>query len=158
MPTLEERIDISASTSAVTAVLLDIDAAPLWTSGLERLELVEGSIGESGCVGLAHYVEDGRRYVVEDRLVESRPGSYYTSRVRGGGFEATVETTLDESPAGTSLTIRWRGTGTNPLSKAALLLMRRRVGKRMQQDMQALRDLVERRGRVTERSRLVANW
>ena len=150
MPTIEERIDISASPSAVTEVLFDIDAAPLWTSGLERLELVEGSIGESGCVGLAHYVEGSRRYVVEDRLVVSTPDSYFKSRIRGGGLKATVETTLDEIPTGTQVTIRWRGTGTNPLTKLVLLFMRRRVGRRMRQDMRALRDLIERRADSAE--------
>ncbi|MGI9598302.1 MAG: SRPBCC family protein [Acidimicrobiales bacterium] len=145
MPTIEERIDISASPSAVTEVLLDIDAAPLWTSGLERLELVEGSVGEPGCVGLAHYVEGTRRYVVKDRLVEAEPGSYFKSRIRGGGLRATVETTLHETPAGTRVTIRWRGTGTNLLTTLALQLVRGRVARRMQQDMRALRDLVESR-------------
>lgn len=145
MPTIEESADIAASPSAVSDVLLDIDAAPLWTSGLERLELVEGIAGEPGCLGRAHYVEGSRRYVVQDRLIEAVPGHHFKSEIRGGGMRAAVETRLGEIPAGTRVTIRWVGTGTNPITKLILPLLRRQVSKRTQEDLQALRDLVERR-------------
>ena len=147
VPRIEETTDIAASPSAVSDVLLDIDAAPLWTSGLERLELVEGVAGEPGSLGQAHYVEGSRRYVVEDRLIEASPGRHFKSEIRGGGMRATVETTLNEIPSGTRVTIRWVGTGTNPVTKLMLALLRRQVRKRTREDMHALRDLVERRSR-----------
>ncbi|NNF11086.1 MAG: SRPBCC family protein [Acidimicrobiia bacterium] len=143
MPTVEESIVISASRSAVSDVLLDIDAAPQWTSSLENLELIEGKVGEAGCVGYAHYVEGSRRYIVEDRLVEAVPGDHFKSELRGGGLKATVETRLDETPSGTRVTIRWKGSGTNPVTGTILPFLRRQVAKRMREDMQALRNLVE---------------
>ena len=145
MPKIAECIDISASPSAVSDVLLDIDAAPLWTSGLERLELITGTVGEPGSAGRAHYIEGSRRYVVEDRLVESTPGSHFKSEIQGGGFRATVETDLDEISSGTRLCIRWDGVGTNPLSKVILPFMKRRMAERTREDLESLRNLVERR-------------
>lgn len=147
VPIIEESIDIPASPMAVDEVLCDIDAAPLWTSGLERLDLVEGTAGEPGCVGHAHYAEGSRRYVVEDRLVEAVHGDHYTSKIRGGGMKAGVETRLDEIPSGTRVTIRWSGTGTNPLTKLLLAVLRRQVRRRTREDMRALRNVVERRGK-----------
>lgn len=145
VPTIEETTEIVASPLAVSDVLLDVDAAPLWTSGLERLEVVEGIAGEPGCLGRAHYVEGGRRYVVEDRLVSAVPGHSFTSEIRGGGMRATVETRLEEIPSGSRVTIRWVGTGTDPMTKLVLPLLRRQLRGRMREDLQALRDLVESR-------------
>lgn len=150
VPTIEESIVISASPSAVSDVLLDIDAAPLWTAGLEAFELVEGTAGESGCVGHARYVEGSRRYIVEDRLLEAVPGDHFRSEIRGGGLKAAIETRLDEIPSGTRLTIHWKGTGTNPLTKLVLPLLKRKVSRRTREDMQALRRLVEGRAKDVE--------
>jgi hypothetical protein len=85
------------------------------------LELVSGKPGEAGCVGRAHYLEGGRRYVLEDVLVKVTPGRRYVARVTGGGIVADVETTLDPIGHGeTLLTLRWRGRGTTPLTKILL--------------------------------------
>ena len=145
MTTIEESVEIAASPGSVTDVLLDVDAAPLWTSGLERLELVAGVAGQPGSVGLAHYREGGRRYTIEDRLLEVTLGRYFKSEIGGGGLRATVETTLETVAAGTRMTIRWSGTGTNPLTKVMLPLMKKSIRRRSQEDLQALRRLVEAR-------------
>ena len=41
MPTVESSIRIGVPPSEVTRVLLDADLAPRWTTGLERLELID---------------------------------------------------------------------------------------------------------------------
>ena len=56
MPTIEVSTDIAASPMAVTDALLDIELAPRWTSGLERLELVEGQVGEAAPALTRHRV------------------------------------------------------------------------------------------------------
>lgn len=145
MPTIDETTNIAATPSAVSDVLLDIDAAPLWNAGLERLELVNGVAGEPGCVGNAHYIKGSRRYVLQDRLIEAEPGQYFKSEIRGGGMRAVIETRLDEIPSGTRVTIRWVGTGTNPITKLMLPILKSQVSKRTREDLRALRDLVERR-------------
>jgi hypothetical protein len=143
VPTIEVTTDIAASPMAVTNALLDIELAPRWTSGLERLELVEGEAGQPGCVGRAHYVEGGRRSILEDRLVEAIPGRYFRSELTGEGLKATVETELVEIPGGTRMTIRWSGTGTNPLSRVLLPLLKSRLRARSRQDLDALKHLIE---------------
>lgn len=149
MTTVEVSVVIAASPESVSEVLLDADAAPLWTSGLERLELVRGTAGLAGSVGLAHYVEGGRHYTLEDRLLEVDPARHFESEVRGGGLKAVVETNLERLPDGTRTTIRWSGTGTNPLTWLMLPFMRRSVGRRCREDLESLRALVE--SRATDR-------
>ncbi len=149
VPVIQASVMIHASPAAVSEVLLDIDAAPAWTAGLERLELVEGVPGRVGSVGLAHYVEGDRRYTVEDHLLEAVPGRHFKSEIRGGGLRATVETTLKSVPGGTNTTIRWSGTGTNPITKVMLPLLRKSIRQRCHADLEALRDLVESRANAT---------
>ena len=145
MPTVESSIRIGVPPDEVTRILLDADLAPQWTAGLERLELIEGELGQAGSVGHAHYLEGGRRHTLVDELVEATPGRYYRSRVHGGGIAAAVETTLE--PAGrdaTQLSLRWVGRGTNPLTRVALTLMKRQITRRTESDLRSLRDLAER--------------
>lgn len=144
MPVIERTIRIGVPPEAVAKVLLDADLAPKWTAGLERLEVVAGALGQPGCVGHAHYVENGRRHVLEDVLLDVTPNRRYRSRVRGGGIAATVETTLE--PIGndkTHLTLRWSGRGSNPLTMIALPLMKRRIARRTDADLRSLRRLAE---------------
>lgn len=146
MPTVEVSVLIAADPIAIETVLLDADLAPLWTSGLERLELVHGHAGEAGSVGHAHYREGSRRYLLTDVLEEVEPARRYVSRVSGGGIRARIETLLQ--PVGkhdTRMTLRWSGRGTNPLTFLVLPFMGRRVRQRSQADLEALKALVEER-------------
>jgi uncharacterized protein YndB with AHSA1/START domain len=144
MPVIERTIRIGAPPEVIAEVLLDADLAPQWTAGLERLEVVAGGLGQPGSVGLAHYVDNGRRYVLEDVLLDVTPNRRYRSRVRGGGITATVETTLEPIGDGeTELTLRWSGRGSNPFTLIALPLMKRRIARRTDTDLRSLRRLAE---------------
>lgn len=145
MPTVVSSVVIAAPAQEVVEVLLDAESAPLWTEGLERLELVEGTVGEPGSVGVAHYVEGNRHYTLEDRLLSVKPNQHYVSEISGGGLKARIETTLEEAGDKTTMTIRWSGTGTNPISWVMLPLMRNRIARQSATDLVSLRELVESR-------------
>jgi uncharacterized protein YndB with AHSA1/START domain len=143
MPTVEAHVSIAAPPESVVSVLLDADLAPKWTRGLDRLELVEGAVGQAGSVGLAHYVEGRRRYTLHDRLVSVTPGRRYVSEITGGGLKATVETTLEPLADGTRMSVKWVGRGTNPISGLAIRLMKPLIAKRSKDDLDSLCRLVE---------------
>ena len=143
MPTIETCVSIEAPPESVASVLLDADLAPMWTRGLDRLELVEGAIGEAGSVGLAHYVEGRRRYTLRDRLISVTPCRHYVSEITGGGLKATVETSLEPFEDGTRMSVRWVGRGTNLITRLTISLMKPLISKRSEDDLRSLRRLVE---------------
>lgn len=144
MPLIERTIRIAVPPDVVAGVLLDADAAPAWTAGLERLDVIAGEPGQPGCIGRAHYVESGRRYVLIDVLVDATPNRRYRSHVRGGGISARIETTLQPVGDGeTQLTLRWKGSGTTPVTRIALPLMKRQIARRTDADLRALRRLAQ---------------
>ena len=144
MTVVDVSTEIAAPPASVEAVLLDASLAPAWTSGLERLELVEGTPGTAGCVGRAHYLEGGRRYVLDDVLVEAVPATYYRSHITGNGLSIDVETFLEPTPdGGTTMRLRWSGTGTTTATRMILPLIRSRIRRRAKADLDALRRLVE---------------
>lgn len=144
MPTVEVTVRIGVPPEAVARVLLDAAKAPLWTAGLERLEVVSGEPGAAGCIGRAHYIEGGRRYTLDDVLEQVTPNRRYLSRVTGVGITATIETLLE--PVGdneTSLRLRWAGTGTALRTWLLLPLIKGRIAQRAKADLLALRDLAD---------------
>lgn len=146
MVVVERSEQIDASPEAVTSVLLDAELAPLWTAGLDRLELVSGVPGRVGCVGRAHYRSGRRHHVLTDELLEAVPHRYYRSHITGGGVSVDVETRLKPSSGGgTRLTLHWSGTGTNLVTRLMLPRMRRRISSRVDADLHSLRALVEER-------------
>ena len=138
-------MDIVASPEEVVAVLLDAGAAPLWTSDLDYLEVVRGTPGEPGCVGIAHYRQGSKSYALEDILIEALPNRRYRSRVSGRGMRIEVQTDLQPTDAGTSVRLVWEGTSSNPLLRFALPVLRQRIEHRAARDLASLRDLVEAR-------------
>jgi carbon monoxide dehydrogenase subunit G len=145
MPTtVRTSIFINAPPEAVTKVILDPDKAVLWTSDLERFEVVAGAPGQVGSIARLHYRQGERPYVMEDRLVEAQPGSRYLSRVTGDALTAEVETTLEPSGAGTRVAIRWAGSGRTVLFRLLLPFMRGTISRQATADLTKLKGVVER--------------
>ena len=146
MPTFEISTTIRKPVDVIVAALMKADNHPFWTRNLERFEVVSGEPGKAGAVGRLHYLENGRRYVLKDRMIEAEPGKRYVSRVTGDVLEATVETRLRPVDKGTEMTLRWSGRGTRFPANLMLPLMRRRMVKQSQGELETFRQLVETRG------------
>jgi len=143
-PVITASTTINASPEAVAEVLVDPVAAPLWTEGLDHIEVVAGQPGEPGWIGRAHYVEGGRRYMIQDHLIEAEANRHYRSNLTGGELSIVVDTTLEDAQDGrTQLDVRWEGHGNTPFARFILPLMRRRIARRAQCDLAALRRVVE---------------
>ena len=117
-----------------------------WTRHLEKFEVVRGSIEEPGALARLLFRKKGRRYTLEDELLETEPGRRYQSRVSGHGITAMVETRLEPQDEGTRIKLAWDGRGTSPLYNLILLLLRRKIRREAFIELADFKKLVESRG------------
>jgi len=130
----------------IVNALLNPGNQPFWNMYLERFEVISHNPGEVGSVGRLHYLQNGRRYIMEDRLIYCEPGRKYVSRVSGDFLTATVETSLIPAGNSTEMTISWTGKGNVLFFRILLPLLRRKMIKQSKSELETFRKLVETRG------------
>ena len=141
--TVLSAIIIARPPEDIARIFLDPEKAPLWNAGLERFEVLSETPGLVGSKARLHFVQGGRRYVMEDELLEVEPERRYLSRVSGDMLEAEIETLLVPTASGTLVTVRWTGCGKKPLLRLLLPLMRRSLARQTLADLTKLRELAE---------------
>jgi uncharacterized protein YndB with AHSA1/START domain len=141
--TIRASIFIARPPEAVTRVILDPELAVLWTTDLERFEVITGNAGEPGAVARLHYLKNGRPSLMQDELHEVDPNRRYRSRVSGEALTAEIETTLAPEEGGTRVAIRWTGSGRRFPFRFLLRLMRRSIVRQAEVDLAKLKSLVE---------------
>ena len=143
MITSRSSITIARRPEDIVRIFLDPEKAPLWNTGLERFEVLSETPGLVGSKARLHFVQGGRRYVMEDELLEVEPERRYLSRVSGDMLEAEIETLLVPTDSGTLVTVRWAGSGKKPLLRLLLPLMRRSLARQTLADLAKLKKLTE---------------
>ena len=141
--TVLSSIIIARPPEDIARIFLDPEKAPRWNAGLERFEVLSETPGLVGSKARLHFVQGGRRYVMEDELLEVEPERRYLSRVSGDMLEAEIETLLVPTDSGTLVTVRWTGSGKKPLLRLLLPLMRRSLARQTLADLTKLRELAE---------------
>ena len=111
MTTFKISTTINRPVEIIVKALMNPDNAPYWDTYLEKFEVISGKPGEAGSIGHLHYLQNGRSYVMEDKLIYCEPGKKYVSRVTGDAISAQVETTLSSIGDKTEMQISWSGKG-----------------------------------------------
>lgn len=121
---------------------------PCWTKNLVRMEVVSGKIGEAGSLAHMHYMENGRAYVLEDRLLSYEPGKKIVSQVSGSGMKIHVETTFETVDNETRVTLKWSGKGVKFPLNVILMFMGSKIKGSAQEELEIFKELVEIHGAV----------
>jgi len=146
MTVFEVHTVISQPVDIVVEALMKPENHPYWTTDLEKFEVIKGEGGEVGSIAHLHYVQKGRSYVMEDKLVYCESGKKYVSQVIGDFLSAEVETLLTDNGDETEMKIRWSGEGKKPILKLMLPLLRNRLIKLAKSDLETFKKLIEIRG------------
>jgi len=137
---------INRPVDVVADALMNPDNSPYWQKYLERFEVIESKPGGTGSIARLHYMEHGRTYILDDRMIYCEPGKKYISQVSGDAITARVETTLNASGNTTGITIEWSGQGKILLLKLLLPFLRRRFIRQSEEELETFKNLVETRG------------
>lgn len=145
MMTFEAIITIDRPVEVVVEALMNADNFPYWQKDLERFEVIKKKPGMVGSVGHLHYCQNGKSYVMEDRMVYCEPGKKYVSEVSGDAIKARVETTLRKKGKKTVMTVSWTGQGKG-LLRILLPFFRTKMIKSSNEELKTFKRLVETRG------------
>ncbi len=136
-------VDIHKPVGIVVSALMNPNNFPYWQNGLDRFEVISGKPGEVGSVAHLHYSENGKTYVMEDKLISCEPGKKYVSEVSGAVLTARVETNLVSSKNNTRMTLTWTGRGKIFLLKICLPLLKGKMIRQSQKELETFKQLVE---------------
>jgi len=146
MTTFKVSNIINQPIDIVVQALMNPDNFPYWQKDLEKFEVINGAPGEVGSIGLLHYSQKGRSYIMEDKLIYCDPGKKYISQITGDVITAEVETTLHSSGNNTEMNISWTGKGKVFFLKLLLPLLRAKMIKQSKVELEAFKKLVETKG------------
>jgi len=119
-----------------------------WTKYLKKVEVVKGQFGEIGALSRLHYLEKGRAYILEDKLLVFEDGKKIVSEVSGQGMKIILETTLDPIDGSTNVSMHWAGTGNSFFMRMTLWLMQNKISKHAFNELLHFKSLVEIHGEV----------
>lgn len=137
---------INRPAEIVADALNNAENFPYWQTDLVKFEVIQGEPNKAGAVGHLHYVQGGRPYILEDRLVYCEPGKKYISEVSGDALTASVETTLVSLGERTEMRLKWSGRGIVFPLTLMLPLLRGRMVKQAKIELETFKRLVETRG------------
>lgn len=143
MPVFEVHTTISKPVEVVYQAFIDPDNMLKWTKYLVKFEIIKGGFGEPGALAHLHYNQNGRTYIMEDRLEYLDPCKKIISQVSGNGLFARVETTFISIGDKTEINLKWDGRGDKLILKILLPLLRNKIKKGAQAEIEKFKALVE---------------
>ena len=114
-----------------------------WERYLEKVEVIQGKFGEVGAIAHLHYLEKGRSYILEDKLLAYDEGKRILSQITGQRMNIEVETIFDSLPIGTKISMSWKGTSTSLIIRVMLRLLQRKMVKQGKIELEHFKSLTE---------------
>ncbi len=146
MTEFEVSIVINKPIKIVVDALMNPDNFVYWQTDLVKFEVIERKPGEVGSIAHLHYSQKGRSYIMEDKMIYCEPGKKYVSQVSGDVITAKVETTLHSMGKKTKINLQWSGKGKIFLLKLLLPLLKNKMIKQSNKELETFKHLIETRG------------
>lgn len=117
-----------------------------WSTDLESFEQIKGEFGEIGSYAHLHYNQKGRSYTLKDELKYLDPEKKIVSQVSGEGLKIIVTTLFEEMDSKTKITLIWDGGGTKFIFKLLLPVLKRKIKRQAQTELNTFKRMVEQYG------------
>lgn len=91
MKKLDTTITINKPVKEVWDYMDNPDNLPKWLNGFERYEFVSGEYGKVGAKGIHHYNENGRKYTMNEEVVEMREYEFIKLNVTSKSLDMIIE-------------------------------------------------------------------
>ena len=143
MPKFSISVDINQAPEIVWNAYIDPQNMTHYMKYLQKVETIEGEFGEIGAIARLHYLEKGRSYVLEDKLLEYESGKRIRSQVSGQGMNIEVQTTFKPIQGCTKISMDWNGKGKSLLMRFILRLMRGRICRQAKEELEDFKALIE---------------
>ena len=139
-------IIINKPVDIVVDALMNHNNFVYWQTNLEKFEVIKETKEKAGSIAHLHYNEKGRKYIMEDKMIQYEPNKKIVSQVSGDVISAIVETIISSIGDKTEITIEWSGEGKVFLVKLLLPLLKRKMIKQSTKELETFKHLVETRG------------
>ena len=150
MVRFEIETEISRSLEVVYKAFVRPENLPKYTLHLEKFDTTGARFGEVGAVAYLHYNQNGKKSVMQDKLLYLEEKKIIISEVSGEGIRAKVETLFHKRGEHTVMVMRWEGRGTLFLSRLFLPIFRKKIIAQAQKELEKFRELVEKYGEIFE--------
>lgn len=146
MTTFTVRTVIKQPIDVIVKALMNPNNFKYWQKYLAWFEVIEKHPGEVGSIGHLHYFQNGREYIMEDKLIYCEPGERYISEVTSDAITAQVETKLQALGNETEMKVTWKGRGKQFILMILLPLMRIKMIRQSKKELETFKRLTETRG------------
>lgn len=139
-------IVINKPVDIVVHALMNYKNFVYWQTNLEKFEVIKETEEKVGSIAHLHYNEKGRKYIMEDKMIQYEPNKKIVSKVSGDAISAIVETIILSEGDKTGITLKWSGEGKIFLVKFLLPLLKGKMIKQSIKELETFKHLIETRG------------
>ncbi|MFX1328121.1 MAG: SRPBCC family protein [Promethearchaeota archaeon] len=135
--------NVNQSSDIVWKAFIDPENMTHWQRYLEKVEVIKGKLGEIGAIAHLHYLEKGKTYILEDKMLDYEEGKKIVSQVSGQGMIIKVKTMLEPLEKATKISMTWNGTSKSLFARIILRLMQGKIAKQAEAELNTFKTLVE---------------
>ena len=111
MVQFDVSIVINKPVNIVVDALMNHNNFVYWQTNLEKFEVIKETEEKAGSIAKLHYNEKGRKYIMEDKMIQYEPNKKIVSQVSGDVISAVVETIILSQGDKTEIKLKWSGEG-----------------------------------------------
>jgi hypothetical protein len=146
MTQFDVSIVINSPVDIVVDALMNHKNFVYWQTNLEKFEVIKETEEKVGSIAHLHYNEKGRKYIMEDKMIQYEPNKKIVSQVSGDVISAVVETIILSQGDKTEIKLKWSGEGKVFFVKLLLPLLKGKMIKQSAKELETFKHLVETRG------------